>query len=118
MAENENPTTDVETPEVETEKEMPKVSLKALVNAIAEERDTKAADEGKRTRNYIRRHFDDLLSDWNGLEEAKSNRDGNRYPPMPYELAADLFETLTATREAKKADEVEETEKDHSNSRG
>lgn len=46
----------------------------------------------KKLRNRIRSNFEDLTARWPGLEEAKENRDGNRYPPMPRELADEFIE--------------------------
>lgn len=66
-------------------------TVKALAIRIAEAKDLDPADAAKALRRRIRRDFDKLAPEWPGLTDAKDNRDGNRYPPMPLELADAIF---------------------------
>lgn len=54
--------------------------------------DTDPTAVSKKLRARIRNNFDALAPRWPGLEEAKENRDGNRYPGMPRELAEEMIE--------------------------
>lgn len=66
-------------------------TVKALAIRIAEAKELDPADAAKALRRRIRRDFDKLAPSWPGLTDAKDNRDGNRYPPMPMELADEIF---------------------------
>jgi hypothetical protein len=82
------------------------VTVKALAIRIAEAKELDPADAAKALRRRIRRDFDDLATDWPGLDEAKENRDGNRYPPMPADLADALFANMCPTATSDDADEA------------
>lgn len=88
--ERSGPMSDQPTPETTT--------VKALAIRIAEAKEIEPADAAKALRRRIRRDFDKLAPEWPGLTDAKDNRDGNRYPPMPTELADALYASMTATK--------------------
>lgn len=71
------------------------VTLSSVVNTIATSNKQDSAAVAKRVRSYIRGHFDDLSGDWKSLADAKDNRDGNRYPPMPKGVADALIGRFT-----------------------
>lgn len=71
------------------------VTLSSVINSIATAKGTNAVKEGKALRSYIRGHFDDLTPRWKGLSDTKVNKDGNRYPPIPADLAAELIALRT-----------------------
>lgn len=50
----------------------------------------------KKLRARIRNNFETYAEQWPGLDEAKENRDGNRYPAMPATLADAEFDRMTA----------------------
>lgn len=72
------------------------VTISQLTLAVANELETDQTAIAKRFRARIRSNFDAYSKAWKGLEEAKDNRDGNRYPPMPASLANSEFERMTA----------------------
>lgn len=84
------------------------VTVKALALRIAEAKEIEPADAAKALRRRIRADFDKIAPEWPGLSDAKENRDGNRYPAMPEELADKLFARVTAPR--KGADDDEDTD--------
>jgi len=65
---------------------------------------------GKKIRARIRANFDDLAEAWEGLTEAKENRDGNRYPPMSAAVAKTLLKPFAA--KAATEDEDDESDED------
>ena len=84
------------------------VTVKALAIRIGEAKEIEPADAAKALRRRIRRDFDDLATEWPGLEESKENRDGNRYPPMPEELADKLYAAMVPAPAEDADDEDEE----------
>lgn len=77
--------------------ESEEVTLKELVTAVAEATGKPYEKEAKRVRSRIRANFDDLAENWPKVQEiGKENRDSNRYPAMPAELAEELFEKFTS----------------------
>lgn len=73
------------------------VPLSAVVVKIAAKQGTEdTGSVAKKLRARIRNNFDDLAKEWPGLTEAKNNRDGNRYPPMPIKLAKKLIDAAPA----------------------
>jgi hypothetical protein len=63
---------------------------------------------GKKIRARIRSNFGDLAEEWTGLAEAKENRDGNRYPPMPAGVASTLLKPFRTSTKDEADDEDEE----------
>jgi len=94
----------------ENTEETPKVVTLATVAAKAAELSGKDPQKcGKEIRARIRRNFDDFVEGgWDALGEAKTNADGNRYPPMPLATA----QSLLAPFRSKVTDEVDEDEVD------
>lgn len=93
------------------------ITLGALSTTIAGATDREPGEVAKKLRANIRRNFAAYAPQWPGLEESKENRDGNRYPPMPRELADVLEAKFVAgtleTKESKaKDDEVTETKEE------
>lgn len=70
-----------------------------IAEKLGDETDPTAVS--KKLRARIRNNFDALAPRWPGLEEAKENRDGNRYPAMPRELAEEFVDKYTAKGEDK-----------------
>lgn len=81
-------------------------TLSQVSAKAAELSGTDATVCGKKIRARIRTNFDDLKEVWTGLEDAKENRDGNRYPPMPAPVAQTLLKPFRAS--AQEDDEDEE----------
>lgn len=63
---------------------------------------------GKKIRARIRSNFDDYAEVWEGLTEAKENRDGNRYPPMPAKMVSTLLKPFKASAQEDEEDEDDE----------
>lgn len=82
-------------------------TLSQVVAKAAELSGQEATVCGKKIRARIRSNFEEYSETWTGLTEAKENRDGNRYPPMPSATAQTLLKPFRATS---KADEDEEDE--------
>jgi hypothetical protein len=76
------------------------ITLSAVVQRIASKTEQEPAVVAKKLRSRNRNNFDDLAKQWPGLTEAKNNRDGNRYPPMPKALAQQLIKAATTKPKA------------------
>lgn len=72
------------------------VTIGQLCTSLAETLDMEPGMIAKKMRARIRNNFDTVAAQWPGLSDAKDNRDGNRYPPMPRECADYLTALMTA----------------------
>jgi len=71
------------------------MTVAQVAKAIAAKKGTDQGVEAKKLRGYIRANFDTVAKQWPGLQKAKDNRDGNRYPPMPAKLGRELIARRT-----------------------
>lgn len=67
------------------------VALATVVARHAERRGIETTKAGKAIRSKLRAHYDDYGKRFNYPGDAKENRDGNRWPDMPVELAKELL---------------------------
>jgi hypothetical protein len=81
-------------------------TLSQVVAKAAELSGQEATTCGKKIRARIRSNFEAYSENWDGLTEAKENRDGNRYPPMPAGVAQTLLKPFKTS--AKDEDDGEE----------
>jgi len=83
-------------------------TLSQVAATAAELSGTDATVCGKKIRARIRSNFDDYAEIWDGLDEAKENRDGNRYPPMGEAMREKLLVPFRASSQDDEEDEEEE----------
>lgn len=76
------------------------VKLSAVVASVAATKGIEPTKAGKLLRAHIRRNFDSLKEQGWDLGN-KENRDGNRYPEMPREVADNLITRFTPQDDTK-----------------